>query len=54
MHSWEGLDDSTFAVGHVADGADVDGSLPADHLGRQRRQRTNVQGGQILIGVEKN
>lgn len=40
----DGLDDGGLAVGYVADGADVDGGLPADDL-----QRGGTEGGDVLV-----
>ena len=35
-------------MGHVTDGADVDGGLAGDHLGGQRGQLGHVQHGEVL------
>mmetsp|Transcript_26170 Transcript_26170/g.53598 ORF Transcript_26170/g.53598 Transcript_26170/m.53598 type:complete len:270 (+) Transcript_26170:912-1721(+) len=52
LNAADGLHDGGLAVGDVADGADIDGRLPRDHLGRKSRQfrridRLGVLGHQV-------
>ena len=42
LHARDGLDDGGLAVGDVANGADVDGGLARDDLGRQRGEGAEV------------
>ncbi|OSS54826.1 hypothetical protein B5807_01369 [Epicoccum nigrum] len=42
LHARDGLDHGRLAVGDVADGADVDGGLARDDLGRQRGEGAEV------------
>lgn len=42
LHAGDGLDDCRLSVGDVANGANVDGSLARDDLGRQRVQRGEI------------
>lgn len=42
LHSRNGLDHSGFAMGNVADGADIDGCLPTDDLWGGGAQRGDI------------
>ena len=48
----EGLDQGGLSVGHMADGADVNGGLAGDDLGGERGQLLDVQGVQVLGGKQ--